>query len=492
MVFRPLCSRVSACLVLPVLLLSAAPLIAQSLGHAGPPVRPTLQRDVGPAGNGTGGVPDWNWNVCPAPIGDLIVDGAIDPGQRGFRLALLGASFDLQSIGVRGEGPCLGDGTGEPGEIVADSSWWARAESVNAWVGQRTQAEPIPNVLEEGYATFWWDGYGFTVWTGGFWGPVAGGGAPQPSGDPPGQAVLETAIADLAPGLSLGCFYRRVHGGWQDLADLGIGDPRPAVPTSFSESYFDLQFLQAPPASCDPVAQSGSTYLSAAFVHQRSGYISISAYSLPEGSEGYPGQLSDWYLSWSNGRYQFWIWGDQEGNPIGSERLQAIARALDPTFSTACLLQHIELQEADLASHGFHAARPPAGYDVVSSQLFADLVSQACELDLDYRGSYSLWWSFENAAQQVIDASAYRAVGTAQLIPAPPTIGENYLYWMDALGTNYSVYGYSRVGGEYPAQALLIEVATSMDPTFEEPAGSSSAGSQTQNQTQKKTRRARR
>jgi hypothetical protein len=459
--------------------LLAAVLVAPGLSSAGPL----------PPGSPPDTPPDFEPLPCSGPLTDLIAGSAIDPGQRGFAMNLLGGGLELQGIDLRAVGPCDDSGHAIEPVLTLTTDWRHGASGGFVQVSQRPAEERTADILEAGRAAFWWQGYSYSVtlagagpWGGAPGGPLGGTAAaldarplprpshPVPPPVPGGEELLEEAIEALAPGIDLACFYRRTAGGWGDLASVGIGDPRSAVPAGFTESYLALSFLALPAATCPvtPVANREVSF-AAAFGSADGGSLSVGAASLPDGVQP-AGYLDEWSATWADEAYQYSVGGFLPTGPPGTDLLRALALALDPGFSTACLIETHSLTAAEALALGFRLAVPPAGFVETQAALIAQTASPQCAAPAP--PSYFFTWSFSDGADLVIEAGLAHSEG-------PPVRGRDAstgvsgFSWVDAQGTSYWVYGYSISGGEGPALDLLIQVALSLDPTFDpgSPAG---------------------
>jgi hypothetical protein len=459
----------------------------------------------GPRTHPVGGPP-----ACAAgAIDDLLVGDGIDFGRRGFELRRLGEGYALEALEALSEGAC-----GEHGEVLdqaltAATTWRHGASGSSLFVRQRQAPEPVANLLEPGWATFWWQGYAFQLSVG--WGcadPPTGGVAerwafgrpaafeppprtgspyeavrralprapwalpkspPLPCGPPDGD-LLVPAIAALAPGLDLACFHRRHEGAWDDLGALGLGDPRPELPSSYAESYFQLSYLEPPAAGCGGPAPEGGAgvSLSAFFAAADGAWAAVAAYSLQPGWPPSQGFIDDYGASWSDERYQYSAAAWSADGTGDRELVLALAAALDSGFSEACMVAARQLTPAEAVALGFHLAQPPAGFTESWSQLTAQAASPACADPPP--PTYAFYWTFTDGGDLGIGASLHRdgaGGGGGGVGVAPPGGGgADWLAWTDAQGTSYTVYGFSNSGGPGPAEELLVAVARSMDPSF--------------------------
>jgi hypothetical protein len=451
-------------------------LAAAALASPGPPVA-----RLHPAPDGFG--------CAPGAIDDLLVGDAVDLGRREFELRRLGEGFALEALEMRSEGICGDHGEVLGEALVASTTWVHGASGGRLSVTQRQAAEPVANLLEPGWAVFWWQGYAFQVSAAVGCGepPLAPDRAqvprrraqpvspPRPPCSSPGENLLAAAVLALAPDLDLGCFHRRREGAWSDLGSLGLGDPRTALPPGYEESYFHLSYLEVPAAGCGgPLPDSGpGVAFSSDFFHPAGGWAAASAFGLPPGAPPPPGYMDEYSASWSDGTYQFSVAAAGTDGAGDRELVRALAAALDSGFSEACLVETRLLAPAEAEALGFQLARPPAGFFEAWSQLTAQVASPECQDPP--AASYSFYWSFFDGAELAIEASLGRSGapgggargGGATAPPEDPTGGA--LAWTDAQGTSYSVFGYSYSGGPGPAEELLVAVARSMDPTFGAP-----------------------
>lgn len=441
-------------------------------------------------------------NGCPAPLGDVVSGGTIDLSRSGFALRLLASGFSLTSISARAQGPCDANGNATSAAITVDSNWVHTETGLDAWMNQSQSSEPTPNVRQPASATFADAGYVFNINVNGYRivpaagdaavdGSVKPASAPVPSpispeNDPRAAAVLDAAIAQVAPSLRLQCFYQLVAGSWADLAALGIGDPRPAIPAGFSETSIEVQRYQPPAAGCGGATLDAPGTFSASFTNGKDfnnggGFLYVAAYPLMKDQPTNPGSINGYGANWSNATWQFGI-GFKSESTLGAATIVAIAKALDPGFSEACLAQTRDLNESGLAALGLFAARPPAGFSLSSSVLQATGMGSDCKNpDPTFVGSIDLSWTFSNGAD-TIEARANRPGGGPKMAEAVGggSIGPNMLNWVDAKGTFFSVYGYSKDASSNVSQDALIAVAKSMDPTLdvtklqEQPSGGTS------------------
>jgi hypothetical protein len=399
--------------------------------------------------------------VCAAgDIGAVVTGDAIQPSQLGISMNLLKDGFQLNSLTIRSDAACGPDGQAGPGVPVLETGWTVEAAGVPLLLSQQPQAQGSGNRLDDGSASFWWQGFVYSIQLQ-FAVPLQGKGADSTA--PDSRQILLQAIAELAPGLDPSCFAQRKTGTWSDVATLGIGDPRPAIPSGYTEAAFQLDFLAAPACSPDNPGTASEVSLFALFQSPSGSSVGIEAWSL-SGSSPYPGTVQDGSLSWSSDRYQFNVSGDNGGVPLSASVLVPIAQRLDPTFSTSCTLQPVTLAPAGLTGLGFHAPLLPAGWTQTDVSLGGQIVPSSCARHFDFQGTYSLFWSFSNGADLVISASALRIVSDHPGPRTDPVVSDQCISWNDDLGTTFFVSGYSAAGGAPPDRSTLVAVARSMDP----------------------------
>jgi hypothetical protein len=417
--------------------------------------------------------------LMPKPycVGDLpgvLSDSTIDLSLAGFRLDVPGSGYVLRSIAVRAEGVC--DDRGQPtGEsvLVVDTTWVHSATGFEVYISQRQSAEALPSVLTPYNGQVWANGYFYTAWVNAYPVlPVDSVSRPPVDGpDPRGAEVLREVLGRLAPSVEERCYYVQRKGDWSDLAAMGIGDPRGAIPSGLSEQQIEIIAFTSPPADCNAPALVGASSFSASFGDARGGtQVYLSAYPIgPNGQPSY-GYIDEGSAWWTNNTYGFNVGGWTQNGPIGREAVERIARALDPNFSAACFVSTRPLAESELAALGFRVPVAPEGFTITTSTLTATEApggSGCAQLpDAQYYPQYNLYWTMEGPDGATIEASAFRH---PQSESGPGYIHENGLNWSDASGTQFSVYGYSKSGGRSAAvdRETLIAVAQSMDPTLD-------------------------
>ena len=314
---------------------------------------------------------------CQAVLPGVVGGSTIDLAKAGLAPRFPGAGFSLVSLSINAMGPCDGSGAAQP---MLDSQWRHDATGLNVWVHQ-SASDSAPDVIQGSNATFLSDGYAFQVSVGGGVayavdsGTATGGGsAPSvgsdiapglPTGDDPRAAgVLQTVIAALAPKLSDACFSHQVTTGWEGLSSLGIGDPRPAIPSGWAED--NVSVLTYTPAEKDcgggPLVDNGSfsaTYLQKASDGSFVGALMMSANALAPNVDAAPGTISDYGLNWSNDNFQYSVYA-KANEPVAREVLVAIAHAMDPALDLSKLAEQPPgVVEPQPAINGTSSASPP-------------------------------------------------------------------------------------------------------------------------------------
>ncbi|MEX0783229.1 MAG: hypothetical protein WD557_11305 [Dehalococcoidia bacterium] len=418
------------------------------------------------------------WGGCQVPITGILADGKLDPAAAGFAASYLGAGFQLTSFSIRGEADCP-DGVTPSGEthIVIDTAWKHIETGLGVYVSQRQDAEPTASVLEETNARFSREGYAFSVSVDGYSvqpfadtddGPdVARDLLPGP--DPRAAEVLRAALADLnAPAEA--CFYTIRAGTFDDLAAMGIGDPRGAIPGGYSLQDVQVRAWNAPAADCGTPAEGLQTSFNATWVLDSSsgfGGIYASAYSVSPGEEAYPGSSSEYYANWTNGTFHFNVGVKSDPAPTDGVLLTALATALDPLFLNACLAVESELSDDQLRARGFGIPSAPGGYEVTNRAHRGSALNANCsaEARANYTDSVGGNWTMTADSGAVINVNAYQS-GDVPSDEKRGYIGENNISWW-AGSAQYNISGYNERGGDAPSLETLIEVARSIDPSFD-------------------------
>jgi hypothetical protein len=427
---------------------------------------------------------------CQQPIDGVIKDGKIDPSQVGFAVNALGQGFQLTNVSFSAMGQCQPDGSVKDPRLTLSTSYLHTKTKTTIYVTQMQQPKPDANVRYPGSATFWRDGYQYTV-NGGYQvypadGTTGGGGASSPGSAPPAtpgiapdyypgpgsqpelEAVITEAIGQLAPGLEAACFYRETTGSWADLAAIGVGDPRPAIPQGYSESFANFAVFTAPDAACGlPATTPPPASFTATWESSDGGFIAVSASGLPAGAEQYPGYVGPDGANWSNGKHQFSVSGGGSRGALGLDAVRAIAKALDPQFEKACFFEQRTLTPADLAALGLRAPVPPQGYSITRSDLNASELGANCgNVPPGVGDSYNLNWDIAGPDDAQVNVNISRQEGQPDQEPGGYR-SPSALSWWDRQGTFYNVNGYSKGAAGTVPEDVLIAIAVSIDPTLD-------------------------
>jgi hypothetical protein len=416
---------------------------------------------------------------CQVPLPAILADGKVDPAAAGFAASYLGDGFQLTSFTVRAEADCP-DGVTPGGDIhiVVDTNWKHVDSGLAVYVSQRQDAEPTASVLEETTARFSRDGYNFTVNVDGYSvQPLAGRGEGDgadiardllPGPDPRAAEVLRAALASLnAPAEA--CFYTVREGTFDDLAAMGLGDPRGAIPAGYTLQDVQVRAWNTPAADCGTPAEGLQTSFNATWIQDGGfGGVWASAYSVSPGEHSYPGNANEYYANWTNGQFHFNVGLKTDPAPADNSLLRAIATALDPGFDNACLALEGELDDADLAAEGFGLPSAPDGYDITGRAHRGSTLTGDCsaEARASYSNNVSGNWNMTGPDGAVLNVHAYKVSGDL-----PPDEKRGYIsdhdlsFWTGSV--QYSISGYNERGGDAPSLDTLIEVARSIDRSFD-------------------------
>jgi hypothetical protein len=444
-------------------------------GAAGesPAVRPAA--DAPASGQGGGLDRSIYPGYCGGVLDDsIIAESTIDLASAGFEPRFLNDGFRLRSLTVRATGPCSDDGTpnNEVGDPVVDSQWLHSESGYEVSISQILGGEAVANVIDGASASFSAGGYTYFVYV--YGGvvvyPVEDGPATSPSGDlaapgvdPKAVEVLNLVIASLVPDLGDECFYHSVAGDWGDLAALGIGDPRGAIPSGFTQQYLNVRTFTPPANDCGndaPAPTLGG--FDASFVQGSAdspeGGIYLSAYRMGPGETRYPGYADAYSASWSNGAFYFNVSGKTDA---GGEAIRAIARALDPSFDNACIAVN-----GPIDGSGLPAPVATEGFTITSSQVTGTSFQGDCSrIDTSGYGQVTGSWTLEGEDTTVINAGFSRYPGETS--PRGGYISDFDVSWSDGAGTWFYVNAYTRGISPEVDRELLIQVAASLDPGFD-------------------------
>lgn len=451
---------------------------------------PTGANDaIGKDAGGRGTEPSYPSCRTPLPVGVVSAEG-ISLAAAGFVPALPGAGFSALSVSMSSQAECDKSGNPKEGSLSLDTSWTHDATSIEAYISQHQGSEPIANVIRQDSATFWANGYVFNVSVNSYQtmeggGPIppaasgggtsgsVGTGAVAPSTQPSGPVVdlrateiLRQIIAQISPSTDLKCFWTAGPGDWSDLAAMGVGDPRPAIPAGYDQQDMSVTAFDPPAAACDTSVKPTEGFSFNAGWQKGSGdfsYINVSVNSNSY-AQDYPGQISQYGANWSHDGLQFGVYAKAE-TPLGIDLIRTLAKALDPRFNEACFVQERQLTTAELPGLGFSPAKAPDGFKLTSSNLTASEIASGCETPEGFEPSYNLNWTFEGGAD-TINAGANR-FGSSQTGDGSGYQSENNFNWTSANGTNFFVNAYSRGISSKVSRDALVAVAKSIDPSFD-------------------------
>jgi hypothetical protein len=422
-----------------------------------------------------------HWGYCPAPAPSIFANGVIDPRLAGFNARMLGAGFTLSHFSIRAEGPCGDDGRATSGTLVVDTGWIHAETGLDLWMSQRVSETPVASVRYPDSATVYDGGYAFNAYVNAYRimpadKPLIAEDAPATRGDtrlagygpdPRAEAVLDAALAQIAPGVKAQCYYRQVQGTWADLAALGIGDPRSAIPAGYSESHLYVATFAAPASECGSSLPSpvGGGNFNASFTNASGDSIQVHAYVMPEAQENYPGYLDDWGASWASNGISFGVWGGKATGGLGTDVILAIAKAMDPSFSQTCMVLPQPLTEAELLARGIRSPEAPDGFTLSSFEGRTNGVAPDCKKpDPNFRTEHSGNWMFEgpDGVIEVFAARYENATSTRE-----GGISDHGFKWMDGKGGVYYIQGRGTGPSGLIDLEVLVAVALSMDPDFD-------------------------
>lgn len=416
---------------------------------------------------------------CRTPLPPAVIsNGTIDPSKAGFAPNLPGAGFSPLSLSLSVYTECDQNGAPKPGgELALDSSWKHDETGLEAYITQRKSEKRVASVIRDAMATFWANGYFYSVSVNRYHilpyasqDPTSSS-MPAPDGDPRATDVLRALVAQLAGADdNMKCFWKLEKSDWANLSSLGIGDPRPVIPAGYNLTDSYIATFTPPAAGCDTsIVPTEGASMNANW--QKSGpgddfgYIGVSAWAMPEGyTDTWPGSFTPYGANWSNGKFQFGVYAKVE-NGLELDTIRAIAEALDPSFNEACLVQERQLSDADMARLGFRDPTAPEGYTIVRSNRAATDIADGCRKPEGWQAQYNLSWTLERGADTV-EASVSRYGNGGE--PAAGYISSHSIWWTDGKGTYYAVNAFSRgISPEVPKEDL-VAIAKSLDPSFDE------------------------
>ncbi len=430
---------------------------------------------------------------CQGDLTAPITANGIDLAAAGMTLRPLGSAFVPMSFSVRSEGDCdvsirdsiMPPGSSENATLVVDTTWRHKDSGVHVTVSQRISDEPLSNTIRQNFAQFTTGGYDFTVYANIYYYTTKG--VDSPSTNPssgPGSApanssmiapegevnldVLLAAIKDIAPELGEQCFATETTGEWSDLAALGIGDPRGAVPTDIPLQQMYLTYLQPAAESCGGAplpAGKAASFNANWYAEKNQSSVSVNASAIdpryPQGT--FPGNINEYYANWQSDGMQFNVYGYKSNGGLGIDTIRKIAKALDPSFDDKCFVQETKFDAGKLSSFGLSTPETPDGYKKGEESSSATSIASGCTKPEGYTDSF-------NYNVQFTDGDDVIAVNIGYYGAVEPAVGAGYITegninWTTSDGVNISVGGYNqgtKSGG--PSLDDLKEVAKSIDP----------------------------
>lgn len=439
-------------------------------------------------------------NHCTAPLGNIASASAIDLAAEGFNARFLGGGYALTSVNVRSVGECDDQGQASTGDLVLDTSWRHVESGIDLSVSQRVSDDQVANLRHADGARFWADGYEFSVWansytvmadTGGddvardgdATDPATGSGGTVASEDaaraqemgggrdPRVDGILDDVLSQLAPAIPAGCYFTETRGDWDDLAALGLADPRSAVPSGFAETYIDVRSFNTPDADCPgaDLEVDGREGFNLGFSSsERDGWLDISGWKAQDGERLYPASTNDYGMSWSSGDWQFSVNGHRGKDGLGSDELQAIAAALDPAFDSTCLIATEDLASDQIGEHGFNEPAIPDGYELEDANFRVTDQPEGCDVG-EEQGLpvYELSWiiaSDEHAFEVIVNRDGRDA---ADIDPGDGYISDWGMHWVGDEGDAYSIWVAPRGRDEIPEREVMVGIAASLDPALD-------------------------
>jgi len=401
--------------------------------------------------------------VVSHPIDGAFASGVVDLSRLGFSMNVpADDTWSVSSISFNAVPSCDGTSPSGPPAFKLYTSLTYLPNELELYLSQATAPTEGADLIGPDATSFWWNGYRYDA--------RLGYSSMESPSNEAGEAILARLVGRLAPTLSLDCFHRQTHGSWDDLRGLGIGDIRPLVAENFNQTFFDLAYFAAPRAKCGNAPRPVSTYFMASFWRESdASWIYATAAEIdrtiyPDIGAGY---IDAGGAIWSTERFGFAVaaGSGQFYEGAGVERIKELAKALDPNVDFSCFVTTTQLSRDDAMLLGFHPPAPPAGYRETVSWINRQGAAPGCTSAPPT--SYSMFWSFaDESGGAVIEALIAR---TESQPPQPPqgAIGEGSIWWTDALGTYYSVAGYSMTSAVPPSRETLVALARQMDPTLD-------------------------
>lgn len=460
-----------------------------SVAPGAPKSIPASTDAAGRNGQSTLGYGADDLGILPSCQGDLPVSisaAGIDLAAAGISLRTLGSAFAPVSMSVRAEGDCdvsiQRDGSAPTGPvgIVVDTTWRHKDTGTQVTVSQRASATAVANVIRQGYAQFSSGGSNFTVYANMiYYAGVDGQEKPTTSPASPAIApdgrqstdnsVLLSAIRDIAPSLGEQCFAHEVQGDWSNLAALGIGDPRSAVPSDIPLGQVYLSYVTPAAEACGGAAlpeNAGIQFNANWYGDKSQSSVSVGANAVdqrysPAGS--YIGTITDNYANWQSDGIQFNVYGNKGNGGLGVDTIRKIAKALDPSFDDACFVREATFDVDNLGDFGLKAPQTPSGYKKGEERGVANDIADGCTRPEGYVEGFSYYVQYQDG-ENVISLNVDRYA--AKDLPASTGyIGPNNINWITNQGVNISISGYNQQGKSGgPSLDTLKALARSVDP----------------------------
>lgn len=377
--------------------------------------------------------------------------GALNPELAAFPARLLDDTFELTA--VRFGDLCFRT----PQVRMLETEWKHRETGVEVMIDQYAGTD-APTRVATNSASFNDDGFDFYILG------ISELLHPHDAVDVSIQSgVLETAVQQLGPPVSLSCFYRTTGKSWGDLAAFGIGDPRPAVPSDYTPLNLEFTVLEPPPADCpgtkSPPAAESSVQFRAMFNGPGSSLLAVSARAVtPEDGES-QATFGAGDARWQAEHYQFSInWAPEH---VSNDEARTIATALDPGFGKVCSLSVSRVNFDDIRQTNLREPVRADGPSTVSGSFFVIGNSPGCP-DGGATGFQAHWIMEYRDRGGLVDVTALRGEQMPNLRPF--VFEDKTLYWQRSDGVEFYVSG---LKAEF-ARAELLQVARGVDPTFDE------------------------
>lgn len=406
----------------------------------------------------------------PSPESDLVMDrcynlvpvtdgsGHVTPELAAFPARLLDSEFELTAIR-------FGDLCYEPTPTkMLETEWKHRKTGVELMIDQYGTST-MPTRIAPLYATFSDAGYDFNIINLRLHGDLSPSGLPLKAIDAAtAHRVVELAVHQLRPPVPLSCFYRSVAKDWPDLAGLGIGDPRDAIPNGYSSLNLNFTALERPARDCPPASPPPSAepevQLQAMFSGPGSSLLAVFVSSVTPDDIESPATFRPGDARWRNAKYRYSInWAPER---VTDEQARAIAKALDPGFGAVCSLSARAVSFAELQQPNLREPVRPGGLPAVTTGSFLIVGgSPGCASGAP-RGFQAHWLMEYRDRAGLVDVTA---LGGEQLPDMRPMVFEGRtLYWKRPDGMAFYVSG---IKAEFSRDELLA-IARSVDPSFDE------------------------